>query len=167
MKHFKNIIQHFSYAKVLSFDLLLTNIPHKVRSINIFQDIIKTDHKLIEFCLDFKIGKKPNINRKVYNFKKASLYNLKTTVPIISWDIVFDKCSIDNSLQNWKGLFIPIVDQYILKVSIKNNSCPWIDKGVIHALRMKDKLPKTANRTGKRQDINNFITYKILRKSLP
>jgi hypothetical protein len=46
-------------------DLVLTNIPHKFRNIEVFQDVIKTDHKLVEFVLDFNIAKKPKINRQL------------------------------------------------------------------------------------------------------
>ena len=114
-------------------DLVLTNIPHKFRNIEVFQDIIKTDHTLIEFSLDFNIAKKPQIIRQVYNFKKADLHNLKATLAYTPWDIVFDESSIDNSLQSWIDLFLTIVDQYIPKVNIKNNMRPWIDKDAIHA----------------------------------
>ncbi len=39
-------------------DLLLTNIPHKVKDVCVFDDILKTDHKLIDFNLSFIINKK-------------------------------------------------------------------------------------------------------------
>lgn len=53
-------------------------------------------------------------------------------------------------------LFLTTVDQYIPKVNIKNNLCPWFDKDVIHALRTKDRLRKTAVTTGLQQDVDNF-----------
>lgn len=53
-------------------------------------------------------------------------------------------------------LFLTTVDQYIPKVNIKNNFCLWFDKDVIHALRTKDRLRKTAVTTGLQQDVDNF-----------
>ena len=39
-------------------DLILTNIPEKVKDIHDYDDVINTDHKLVSFVLDFKIRKK-------------------------------------------------------------------------------------------------------------
>ena len=57
--------------------LLLTNIPHKVKAVCVFDDILKTDHKLIDFNLSFIINKKRPVKRIVYNWKKADLSGLK------------------------------------------------------------------------------------------
>ncbi len=112
--------------------------------------------ELVEFSLDFNIAKKPKVTRQVNNFKKADLYNLKATLAYTPWDIVFDESSIDNSLQNWMHLFLTIVDQYIPKVNIKNNFCPWFDKDVIHTLHTKDRLCQTTTMTGLQQHIDHF-----------
>ena len=39
-------------------------------SLEIFDDILNTDHRMFEFVLSFNINKKPLAQRKVYNFKK-------------------------------------------------------------------------------------------------
>ena len=40
-------------------ELLLTNIPHKVRNVCVFEDILKSNHNLVDFYLNFNIHKKP------------------------------------------------------------------------------------------------------------
>ena len=53
-------------------DLLLTNIPDKISNIKGFQDILNSDHQLIEFSMDLRIkSQKPHVKQRLYNFKKA------------------------------------------------------------------------------------------------
>ena len=53
----------FPTRNVNVLDLVLTNVPEKVKEIYGFDDIINTDHKLISFTLDFNIPKKPVAKR--------------------------------------------------------------------------------------------------------
>ena len=48
-------------------DLVVTNIPEKVKDIHGFDDVSNTDHKLINSVLDFKIQKKPTVKRDMFN----------------------------------------------------------------------------------------------------
>ena len=62
-----------------------TNIPHKVKAVCVFDDILKTDHKLIDFNLSFIINKKRPVKRIVYNWKKADLSGLKQSISHTPW----------------------------------------------------------------------------------
>ena len=44
-----------------TLDLLLTNIPDKIKNVYGFEDIISTDHTLISFDIDFKICRKLSV----------------------------------------------------------------------------------------------------------
>ena len=61
------------------FNLLLTNIPDKIFNIQGFQDILNSDHQLIEFSMD-----QPHIKRRLYNFKKADWNGLKYSLSSIN-----------------------------------------------------------------------------------
>ena len=96
-------------------DLLLTTIPTKLRHIHGFDDIISTDHKLINFELDLKIPKKPKTMRTVYNLKRADWPGLKQTLKCIPWDMCFVPNDVDTSLSNWCDLFLSAVNEHIPK----------------------------------------------------
>ena len=53
----------FPTRNVNVLDLVLTNVPEKVKEIYGLDDIINTDHKLMSFTLDFNIPKKPVAKR--------------------------------------------------------------------------------------------------------
>ena len=76
-------------------DLLLTNIPRKVRDVCAFEDILESDHQLIHFHLSFIIEKKGPVKRQVYNWKKVYLNGLKDTILHTPWDIAFKKHCTD------------------------------------------------------------------------
>jgi hypothetical protein len=62
----------FPTRNVNVLDLVLTNVPEKVKEIYGFDDIINTDHKLISFTLDFNIPKKPVAKRIIFDYKRAN-----------------------------------------------------------------------------------------------
>ena len=138
-------------------DLLLTNIPHKVKDVCVFDDILKTDHKLIDFNLSFIINKKRPVKRIVYNWKKADISGLKQSISRTPWDLAFDESSVNISVTNWMDLLLTITNEHVQQVAISdNNNKPWIDKEVIQMMHKKDRMRKIAKRTGDHTDIENF-----------
>jgi hypothetical protein len=93
-----------------TLDLLLTNIPEKVMNVHGFEDIINTDHTLISFDVDFKICKKPEVKRSVYNFKNANWSGLKQVLANIPWELGFVSDDINTSLSSWCESFISAVN---------------------------------------------------------
>lgn len=65
----------------------LTNIPHKVKDVCLFDDIFKTDEKLIDFNLSFIINKKRPVKRIVYNWRKAEIRGLKQSILLHHWSL--------------------------------------------------------------------------------
>ncbi|CAB4040147.1 Hypothetical predicted protein, partial [Paramuricea clavata] len=134
-------------------DLVLTNIPHKISNLEIFDDTISTDHKLIEFYLDFNIPKRNKISKSVFNFKKAKWNELKIALTSASWDQVFVYDCVNATLSSWTKMFMEIVEKYVPKIEIRNsNSTPWIDQDVIRLLRKKDKQRRIANKSFDNED---------------
>ncbi|CAB3979919.1 Hypothetical predicted protein [Paramuricea clavata] len=133
-------------------NILLTNFPDKVKQLEIFDDVINSDHQLFEFVLNFNINKKPPIKRKVYNFKTVNWDALRSTIEHTPWDITMDDSCIDScfktvnwdalrstiehtpwditmddscidtSLSNRMDLFFSIVNEHILQTTIKDNN---------------------------------------------
>ena len=138
-------------------DLVLTNIPHKISNLEIFDDIICTDHKLIQFYLDLNIPKLNKVSESVFNFKKAQWNELRIALTSAPWDQVFVYDCINTTLSNWTNMFMEIVENYVPKLEIKNsNSTPWIDQDVIRLLRKKDKQRFIANKSLNNEDLKKY-----------
>ena len=82
-------------------DLLLTNIPDKISNIKGFQEILNSDHQLIEFSVDLRIkSQQPHIKQRLQNFKKGNWNGLKYSLSLINWDLCFEENNINASLTN-------------------------------------------------------------------
>ena len=107
-------------------DLLLTNIPHKVKAVCVFDVIFKTNHKLIDFNLSFIINKKRPVKRIVYNWKKADLSGLKQSISQTPWDLAFDEASVNTSVTNWMDLLHTYIHQ--LYLNTENHQYSYLQK---------------------------------------
>ena len=163
--YFTKIVKDFFLWQLVNFktrgdntlDLILTNIPDKVRNVQGFDDILNTDHKLLSFDINFRIGKKSKVKRVVYNFKKANWLGLKQQLTHASWDECFVPDNIDESLSNWCDLFLSAVDKYIPKHFVKNTrDHPWIDKELSLQIKKKNIQRKKLKQTQSSHDLEKY-----------
>ena len=101
-------------------DLVLTSIPQKICSVQGFDDILKTDHKVISFDINLKVEKKPKIKQCVYNFKKANWEGLKELLSKVPLEAGLTINDVDTSLSNWCDMFLAAVDNFIPKCTSRN-----------------------------------------------
>ncbi|XP_028417283.1 uncharacterized protein LOC114541681 [Dendronephthya gigantea] len=59
-----------------TLDLILTNVPEKVKDVYGYDDVISTDHKLISFSMDFNTPKKLTVKRNVFDYKRTNWNDL-------------------------------------------------------------------------------------------
>ena len=118
-------------------DLVFHNYPEEILDVNAVEDF-SSDHLAVSFSMLTKLKRLKKSGRAVYNFKKADLSGLKSTLRNISWDTVFVDNDIDASFACWYDMFLSCVDEFVPKVVIKDaNRPPWIDKEVLLLMRKK------------------------------
>ena len=138
-------------------DLLLTNIPEKISNIKGIQDILNSDHQLIELSIDLRIKSRRHLQRRLYNFKKADWNGLKYSLCLIIWDLYFEENDINASLTNWSDTFFAAVDQHIPTSKPRNvNEHPWIDHELLNLIKVKNKLRNMAIKHGSTLDHDRF-----------
>ena len=138
-------------------DLLFTNIPDKISNFKGSQDILNSDHQLIEFSLDLRIKSQPHIKRRLYSFKKADWNGLKHSLSLINWDLCFEENDINASLTNWSDTFLAAVNQHIPTSKPRNvNEHPWIDHELLNRIKVKNKLRKAVIKRGSTLDHDRF-----------
>ena len=136
---------------------MLTNIPQKICNVHGFDDILKSDHKVISFDINLKVEKKARIKRRVYNFKKADWQGLKELLSKVPWEAGLLTNDVDTSLSNWCDMFLAAVDNSIPKCTSRNvNRHPWIDKELLTLIKKKNTLRKKAFKTGSQNDLDKF-----------
>ncbi|PFX32350.1 putative RNA-directed DNA polymerase from transposon BS [Stylophora pistillata] len=146
-------------------DVFLITIPTKRRLIHGFDDIIATDHKVINFQLELKIPKRPKIMRSVYNFKRADWCSLKQTLECIPWDMCFVSNNVNACLSNWCDLFLSAVYDHVPKCKRRNVlDPPWIDNELLSLLKKKDAARKNLAQTN---SSSNKAKYNSLRSPAP
>ena len=150
-----------------TLDLILTNIPDKVVDIHGFEDIINTDHKLINFTLDFNIRKIPVTKRYVYNYKLVNWNVLNESLMNVPWDMAFVYNDIDASLANWCDLFLSTVSDHVPKRRVMNtHDHPWLDDELLKAIKHKNRCRKKALKTRNLSDISKFKEIRRKTKQL-
>lgn len=123
----------FSMRNTNTLDLILTNIPEKVRNVHGFDDFINTDHKLMSFILDFHIPKKPIVKRSVFNYNEANWDGLNEAIRNPLWDLAFIPNDVEAFLSNWCDLFLSAVSDHVPTRSARNTfDHPWLDSELFH-----------------------------------
>ena len=123
-----------------TLDLILTNYPEEINNVEATPDLQNSDHCLVCFNILTKVHRQPKVPHTAYNFKNADFTTLKLALCDIPWELAFLDNDIDVNLLSWQGLFLTCVDQFILKIRIKDpNQPPWIDADVLHLIRKKRK----------------------------
>ncbi len=147
----------FPTRNVNVLDLVLTNVPEKVKEIYGFDDIINTDHKLISFTLDFNIPKKPVAKRIIFDYKRANWIGLNEALVHAPWDLAFVPGDVDASLANWCDLFLAAIKDHVPVRQVSGTSAhPWIDSELMSMLRRKEKQRKKARITRKHVDVMRY-----------
>ena len=119
---------HFLTRGENTLDLILTNIPDKIKNVMGFDDILSTDLKLISFDINLKIQRKPKVTYLVYNFTKTNWTGLKDVLNKVTWKSCFVPGNIDKTLSNWCDVFRKVVEDYTPKHCVKNtyDTLGWI-----------------------------------------
>jgi len=90
-------------------DLVFTNRPEMVTSVEVIDNLPNTDHDCVEFYLDILPPKQVPVHRLLYNYKKTNFDMYRKCLDSVLWDLVIDK-DIDVWWSQWKN---PFLQQYM------------------------------------------------------
>jgi hypothetical protein len=145
-------------------DVILTNIPHVIESIQCTVCIIDSDHHQLNIKVHIE-HKLPYLRpRDVYNWKKANYEGMERDLVQIGLDGIIGNGILQNVTVNelwktWQTQIKFIIDKYVPKVRIKHSTAPWVDAEVIHYSNMKNTARRKALQTKK---IQHILCYKNL-----
>ena len=154
-------------------DLVLCNCPEVIDGVSTHSPGVSefsSDHYIIDFWIRVKFHRANPARRKVYNFKRRSFTDLRSSIEHIPFDIAFSE-NIDEYWLAWKDLFLTPVSECIpVRIVKDTNSPPWIDSEACHCLRKKYtalrkyRHKKTATNKFKLRSLSQEVKYVIRAK---
>ena len=127
-------------------DLVITSVPNQVNDICVLSPAesgLFTDHGTIVFQLETSKKAAPKQGRTVHNYKKGDFDGLRSAIEAIDLSNAIHQDDVNTSWLEWKDTFLAAVKDYIPTKRIKGrNSPPWINGGIVHALKRKEAVRK-------------------------
>ena len=87
-------------------DLVFTNRPGMVSSVEVTDNLPNTDHDCVEFYLDILPPKQASVHRLLYNYKETDFDMYCKSLDLVPWDLA-EAEDIDVWWTQWKDLFLP------------------------------------------------------------
>ena len=146
-----------------TLDLLFTNIPSLVRSINIMDqnEFCLSDHFGIRFNIDLHVKYKKLPKRKTYNYRKANWLGINNALRQVNWDCVIGSFDPHIAWPRFKLILTDICDRYIPKKTVKSQfQPPWYDSECDKIRREKEKWRKRAKSSNNESDHEKFRSFR-------
>jgi Reverse transcriptase (RNA-dependent DNA polymerase)/Endonuclease-reverse transcriptase/PHD-finger len=140
-------------------DLVLCSSPDLVDTVQVIPGV--SDHMAVSIELSLKRTAQKSLFKKCLNYSKADWERL--TVDLNSkLPLHFeDGCDIESAWTSWKNAFWTCVQDSIPTITIKGKQrVPWINKGLIQALRKRDALFKQWKKTKEEMDWKLYTTFR-------
>ena len=142
-----------------TLDLLLTNIPDKIKNITILDsdEACLSDHFGILLSIEFPVVRKKSPKNKVYNYNKANWMELNYDLKHIDWDSYVGANDPHIFWPIFKAILLNLCDKYIPRRNVKSEfQPPWYDSECDKILRDNERWRKRARETGEVSDMNKI-----------
>ena len=148
---FEQLVNFPTHIKGNILDLVLTNNPESILSVNDCGSIGKSDHSML--LIEILCENSDNKNNVPFrNWKKANYEAMKEELRNINWTNQFASKSTSNSLKFLTTKIEELTSKYVPTYEQKNGGQPpWMTRDVLRAVRKKKRLWKkyrTANSPG-------------------
>ena len=118
-------------------DLVFTNRPEMVSSLEVYDNLPNTDHDCVEFYLDILPPKQTSVHRLLYNYKKTDFDMYRRSLDCVPWDLA-EADDIDVWWTQWKDLFFAVVNDNVPQVRWRRRRMKtWLSEATLHLVRLK------------------------------
>ena len=101
-------------------DLVLTNHPDYISSINSYDNLPDTDHTAVHFAMALTLRTPLHNARLLYRYQKIDHDHFTSVFSNIPWDVIDYTGDIELSWSMWKDLFLSAIDSTVPKVKWKS-----------------------------------------------
>ena len=115
-------------------DLIFTNHPISISSVEVVDNLPGTDHDAVEFVVSSSVvGEQPN--RVLYNYTKADSNVFSEVLSHVPWDCIPLDFDIEYVWACWKDLFFSVVSATIPTVKWRQSKMKhWFSLETIHLI---------------------------------
>ena len=122
--------------------MLLTDNPRFLSNVKVNDDwhLCKSDHFPVTFNVKFKVKRRKEVKREIYNFKRADWHSINNDLRQINWDrVLLFNDDIEFCWHRFKTSLFIVTDRHIPKIKIGNSDQPpWFDSETYAACREKE-----------------------------
>lgn len=141
---------------------LVTNNDALIADTSVYPHSFNSDHFPVCFSIKCKFKRPNNTARKFYCYSKADFDGLRSSLPLVPWDLFISTNDIDSSAVFFEDQVVAAVEHHILTMKLKHKSRPpWINKDVMKLVRKKKALWK---RLKNNPSLELTSKFKLLRK---
>ena len=138
-------------------DLVITNSPQYVQSIEVCEGI--SDHSIVVCDFHLKLKIKQKKKRKVFCYGRADfdIINSKLTEEYTTYIVGFHDRSVEENWRLFSDTVQSVVLEYVPSKMVKSNGDPvWYDKCTRKAEAKQRRLHGKAKRTGRAEDLEKY-----------
>ena len=118
-------------------DLVFTNRPEIVSSVEVTDNLPNTDHDCVEFYLDILPPKQTPVHRLLYNYKKTDFDMYRKSLDSVPWDLA-EAEDVDVWWTQWKDLFFAVINDTVPQVCWRRRRMKvWLSEATLYLVRLK------------------------------
>ena len=123
-------------------DLLLTNNPALISSVDVIDSLPGCDHDAIQFTLLVSLPKQSATHRRLYNYKAINVNELNEVLFHVPWNVIdYHHDDIELSWSQWKHLFFSAIDYVVPTIRWSRYKLKhWFSRDTIKLIHQKKTL---------------------------
>ena len=155
-------------------DLIFTNLNYAFTHVEVLPHTERhSKHLIVHGKLNFCVPSPPSYKRKLWDYNKANVFEMRREISSINWDTVFRDKTIDEMESVFRERFLSIISRTIPNktVTVNDNDCPWITKEVKSAIKKNHRVYRRWVLKGRmdisKSHVNNVQkeTHRIIKKA--
>lgn len=155
------LIDFPTHIKGNILDLVLTDVPDKILSIESLGNLGNSDHSILSIELLFN-PKLVDSSEQIYNWRKADYEGLNNYLSNFDWFNNISSSCVNSAWSTFKETVMDGVDQFVPKITRRsNNHPPWLTNNVRRLINQKQRHYKSYM---KFKSIELLERYKISEK---
>jgi Endonuclease-reverse transcriptase len=116
-------------------DLILTNVPEKIRHVEDAGRLGRSDHSIISFEIVTKVTPEPA--KTVKNWRRADWASIRDGLRNTVWPTTEDNTSVEEFWQKIRNRISVLTEQHVPVRQVKGNRANWMSNEILQLIRKK------------------------------
>ena len=152
-----------THTKGNTLDLILTNCPEKIISVQDGGRIGKSDHHVLNIEVEVKMSKK-DVKISRTNWTKADVPGLRKFLGEVNWQNRLAEKTVEETWETFRNVLDEAITKFVPSSTIRAANTPkWLTREIVKLVRKKKRAWKLAKTHGTLENMNH---YKKLEKEV-